>query len=163
MVNDHLGNELEFLVSDSKLFWKKFKKEYTLIHAAGGIVYRPKYKDFLAINRMGYFDLPKGKVEKKEKKKKAAIREIEEETGVNDLEFVKKLIPTYHTYTCKYTNREILKKCHWYWFHSEFTDTLTPQEEEDIQECFWFPIKKVEEFKEKTYGSISLLLQEEID
>lgn len=155
--------EKTYIIDDLSFFWKKFKKQFNYIQAAGGIVLNNELDSFLAIKRLGVLDLPKGKIEKNEKKKKAAKREIEEETGVTNLSLIKKLSPTYHTYTCKYTKDNILKKCNWYLYTTTFKGKLVPQKEEDISSCFWYPLIKVNKFKKNTYPSIKLLLQEEID
>ena len=59
----------------------------------------------------------------------AAIREVEEECGVFNLEIVKKLITTYHIY---YQNGMKLKKTHWFLMHSDYNKELVPQLEEGI-------------------------------
>lgn len=58
------------------------------IRAAGCVVYRPRSKaeaglEYLLIHRPKYGDwsLPKGKLEKGESHREAALREVEEETG----------------------------------------------------------------------------------
>jgi hypothetical protein len=66
----------------NKIF-QQFFEDYEQISAAGGIVRREN--TILAIKRHGVWDLPKGKVEANESIADAAIREIEEETGVTNL------------------------------------------------------------------------------
>src|SRR5665213_1803978 len=56
------------------------RKRYKYIEAAGGLVLNEKGK-VLMIHRLGVWDLPKGKLDKGETPRKAAIREIEEESG----------------------------------------------------------------------------------
>src|SRR5262245_43144571 len=63
---------------------KAFFKHFHLIEAAGGIVQNDK-KELLFIHRLGKWDLPKGKIEKKESPETCAVREVEEETGVTNL------------------------------------------------------------------------------
>ena len=65
-----------------------FKK----IRAAGGIVKRKN--KFLVIKRNGKWDIPKGKIDKGEGKKAAAIREIEEECGIERPEIQDFLVTT---------------------------------------------------------------------
>ena len=67
---------------------KDFFKQFDLIEAAGGIVQNDQ-KQMLFIYRLNKWDLPKGKVEKGENFEQAAIREVEEETGVNTLQLKK--------------------------------------------------------------------------
>ncbi len=57
-----------------------------VIKAAGGVVWRPRTDgvEVLVVHRDRYDDwtLPKGKLDKGEKHKQAALREVREETGV---------------------------------------------------------------------------------
>ena len=64
---------------------KFLKKKLPVVQAAGGLVYNNK-REILFIYRNSKWDLPKGVLEKGETFEKAAIREVEEETGVKDLE-----------------------------------------------------------------------------
>lgn len=142
--------------------WTIFKQKFKLIKAGGGLVYNEK-DELLVIDRLGYWDLPKGKKDKGEKMKSCAIREVQEETGIQQLEIIGKKTITYHTYFCKWTKRDILKKCYWYKMKTSSTEVLVPQTEEDITAVFWLPKKRLSEFKNRSYLSISSLFQEEID
>ena len=44
--------------------------------------------EFLSIYRNGVWDLPKGKLEKGEDFQSAAVREVEEETGMTEVDLV---------------------------------------------------------------------------
>ena len=58
--------------------WTIFKQKFKLIKAGGGIVFNEN-GELLVIDRLGYWDLPKGKKDKGEKMKACAIREVQEE------------------------------------------------------------------------------------
>ena len=58
---------------------------------AGGVVISKKRKVLVVSQRGNSWSLPKGHIEEGEDARTAAIREIEEETGVTRLNFVKKL------------------------------------------------------------------------
>ena len=73
-----------------------FFKDHKAISAAGGIVEREE--ELLFIRRHGLWDLPKGKIEKGESIEEAAIREVEEECGIQGITIKEELIETYHTY-----------------------------------------------------------------
>lgn len=120
--------------SDFKKLWKDLKSLFKIEKAAGGLVMN-KDKDALLIFRRGFWDLPKGKIEKGEKKMVAAVREVEEETGASDLFIEGKLATTYHTYKYK-INKRVLKKTYWYLMHTK-TEELQPQAEEDIELAEW--------------------------
>ena len=83
------------------------------IAAAGGIVTSEDKDQLLMIKRMGMWDLPKGKVEKREELVDAAEREVMEECGIDDL-FVSDLAgTTFHFYKRK--GRWEFKTTYWYW------------------------------------------------
>lgn len=142
--------------------WNTFKDKFALIKAGGGIVYNEK-GELLVIDRLGFWDLPKGKKDKGEKMKACAIREVQEETGIQDLEIIGEKTITYHTYFCKWTKRDVLKKCYWYKMKTSSSEVLIPQTEEDITDVFWLPQNRIPEFRERSYHSISSLFQEEIN
>lgn len=156
------SNELLVKVRNISKTWTIFKQLFKLIKAGGGLVYNEK-GELLVINRLGYWDLPKGKKDKGEKMKACAMREVQEETGIQKLEIVGEKQITYHTYFCKWTKRLVLKKCYWYKMKTSSTEALIPQTEEDITDVFWLPKSRIHEFKERSYASISSLFQEEID
>lgn len=129
---------------DLESLWSDFKSLYRMIKAAGGLVYNQD-GEVLAIYRMGYWDLPKGKIEKGEKKKRAAVREVMEETGINKVQLEHKLLTTYHTYRDPRKDRRVLKKTFWYRM-STAHQTLTPQAEEGIEKAIWIhPVNLKEE------------------
>ena len=76
---------------------KAFYKKFTIIQAAGGLVLNEKNK-LLMIFRRGKWDLPKGKLDKGETLEDCAVREVEEETGLQSIKLISPLIITYQTY-----------------------------------------------------------------
>jgi 8-oxo-dGTP pyrophosphatase MutT (NUDIX family) len=136
---------------DLKKLKKTFFKHFTPIEAAGGIVQNDK-KELLFIFRLEKWDLPKGKVEKKEAIEVAAAREIEEETGLKDITLKKKVGETYHTYSAY--GKHYLKTTHWFYFTCESHQKLQPQLEENITLIKWFKTKDIKTPMEHTYGSI---------
>jgi len=121
--------------ADFERLWKDFKSLYRVIRAAGGLVYNPD-GEVLAIHRNGFWDLPKGKIEKGEKKKAAAVREVMEETGLKKVKLEHKLLMTYHTYRHPRKDIRVLKKTFWYRMSSDDQD-LIPQAEEGIEKAIW--------------------------
>ncbi len=114
--------------------FQEFSKLYEVIEAAGGLVFNPE-GEALFIFRRGSWDLPKGKIDPGETIKEAAVREVQEETGIQEISLGPALVNTYHTYKTK-KGKRILKKT--YWFEMETTDiSLTPQTEEDIEVAQW--------------------------
>ena len=142
--------------NDLKYLWKNFKKHYKIIKAAGGVVLNDN-NEILWIYRNGRWDLPKGKIEKGERKKEAAIREVQEECGLTKLIIDKKLRTTYHTYN--YKERKILKITYWYKMYSNQQEQLNPQIEEGITKVEWVSAEKSIKILESTYGNIRLIFK----
>jgi ADP-ribose pyrophosphatase YjhB (NUDIX family) len=121
------------------------------IEAAGGIVTNPLHQ-ILVIFRRDKWDLPKGKVDKGETIKQAAIREVEEETGVKKIKLGNLITCTYHTYRLK--NKLILKKTYWFIIYSDDKQKLKPQIEEDITDIKWVDDNCYDEILQNTYPTI---------
>jgi 8-oxo-dGTP pyrophosphatase MutT (NUDIX family) len=130
---------------------------YKFIEAAGGIV--KSENSFLFIKRNGLWDIPKGKIEKKETPEIAAIREIQEECGITGELIIRiKIIDTYHTY--KFKNKSVLKKTHWYYLDYFGDKSTKPQLEEGITEIQWLPLNRFSIIESTTYPSIRDVLTE---
>lgn len=145
---------VKLVVNDKKTVVNAIRKEFKVIKAAGGIVMN---KDkCLLIFRKKKWDLPKGKLDKDERSKKAAVREIEEETGVvGKLKF--KLCTTWHTYT--YNNELVLKRTKWYLLNCVSDARMKPQTEEEIESIEWVPISQVKSYLVNSYSSIRYVFQ----
>ena len=114
--------------------------------------------EWLFIFRNGKWDLPKGKVEKKEAITKAAIREVEEECGIGKLTIIKELPTTYHTYYME--ERAILKRTYWFEMLCKDTSVLIPQLEEGITDVKWLSKKQLRQVLENTYESVKDVMKE---
>jgi 8-oxo-dGTP pyrophosphatase MutT (NUDIX family) len=136
---------------DLDKLWADFQGIYKHIEAAGGVVYNQK-NEVLFIFRRDFWDLPKGKIDKGETPEIAAIREIQEETGLNIVTFrSKKAYNTYHTYIHK--EKRVLKKTYWYACETPELE-LVPQTTEDIEKAVWIDLKSFLMEKPIIYGSI---------
>jgi 8-oxo-dGTP pyrophosphatase MutT (NUDIX family) len=136
--------------------FKNFTKLYKLIEAAGGLVKADNDK-ILVIHRRGKWDLPKGKLEKNEIPEIGAVREVEEECGIGNLEILKLLEITYHTYKLK--DKDILKRTYWYEILHKGNQKPKPQTEEEITEAKWLKIDDFNEVINNTYPSIIEVLK----
>jgi len=112
-----------------------FLKLFKQIEAAGGLV-KNKKDEYLFIFRRGKWDLPKGKMDKYETIKDCAIREVQEECGLQKIKIVNELMPTYHIYKLK--NKQVIKKTSWFEMLYDGTEKPIPQKEEDITAIKWF-------------------------
>jgi len=136
----------------------EFSCMYRLIVASGGLVENSK-GELLFIFRYGKWDLPKGKLEKNEKIKDAALREVSEETGITNIKLSNHIVDTYHTY--KIGNELVLKKAHWFKMIYSGDQPLIPQQSEDITMAKWFPKNHLDEIMSNTYDTIREVLNSE--
>ncbi len=139
--------------------WAGFQKLFRIIEAAGGLVNNPQ-GDLLFIKRLGKWDLPKGKMEKGESREESAVREIEEETGLANVELVRFINTTYHIYVER-NGDKVLKCTHWFEMNFNGEDTSKPQIEEGITEVAWKNTAQIEaEVFPSTFKNIKLIVQE---
>lgn len=143
--------DVVFFGYDTNKMFFDFCSLFYYLEAAGGIVHNTK-NEILCIKRLGYWDFPKGKIEKNESPENAAVREVEEETAVNELEIVKELKPSFHIYNFK--NKTILKKTFWYEMKTNFSGVLIPQTDEDIVSAQWHKRKNISILLENSYRSL---------
>jgi len=147
-------NEAFLYHSDGQHIMEIFKHKIPVVVAAGGFVTNKKNK-VLFIFRNGKWDLPKGKLDKGESIEQAAIREVEEETGVTGLKITGFLRTTYHIF--KRNGEYVLKQVHWFAMTTDFEGKLQGQAEEGIMKVKWKGSKKTKEALENSYFNIKLL------
>lgn len=157
LVNKKDLQEIYFFNPDPELLFRYFSDQFKIIEAAGGLV-RNQKNEFLFIFRNGKWDLPKGKIEKGEKIKTAAVREVEEECGIGELTIIKEITSTYHIYFINET--AILKRTYWFEMTCGDDSKLIPQTEEGITEVKWIATKDLKQVYENTYESILEVLKE---
>tara|TARA_R110002073_G_scaffold53840_4_gene138880 strand:- start:86068 stop:86664 length:597 start_codon:yes stop_codon:yes gene_type:complete len=136
--------------------WASFLTHFKVITAAGGLVLNQK-KEFLFIYRGSKWDLPKGRIEKGESIETTALREVEEECGIPDLQLDEFLLTTYHLFFLKNENR--LKETHWFLMHTNYEGKLTPQTEEGITIAEFKSQEDTDEALKKTYANIHLVFE----
>nr|MBA3704996.1 NUDIX domain-containing protein [Bacteroidota bacterium] len=144
-------HEIYFFNKDLELLFNHFVSMFKIIEAAGGLV-KNKNGQWLFIFRNGKWDLPKGKIEKKEAIKTAAIREVEEECGITGLTILKELPATYHTYSME--ERAILKRTYWFEMNCDDSSKLKPQIEEGITDVKWLSKNELKQVYNNTYDSV---------
>jgi 8-oxo-dGTP pyrophosphatase MutT (NUDIX family) len=141
--------EITFTVDDYDGVINNIIKDYTVIKAAGGLILNEG--EVLMISRLKKWDLPKGKLDKGEKPKRAAIREVEEECNIK-VKLSKKICHTWHTY--KQNGRRILKKTYWFKMYCIDDSEMKPQIEENIEDIRWMNELELKEALYNTYPSI---------
>ncbi len=153
----HKNDHFFVLCDDAKAYLKNVIKNITLIEAAGGLV-KNDNKQHLFIFRQGRWDIPKGKIEKGEGVKEAAVREVQEECGILISELGKKIGKTYHAYISR--GEVVLKKTHWFKMRTEDKSKLKPQKEEGITDARWLRKNDLGIIVENTFPSITEVLHE---
>ena len=143
--------DLCFYGTNPEVMLNYLKEFYQYLEAAGGLVKNPK-GEYLFIKRFGIWDLPKGKIEKGESPQQAAIREVEEETGIKNLTIVNPLANSWHIYPWKETT--VLKQTYWFLMESHFIGKLIPQTQEDITESRWLKPADAVKALQSSYRSL---------
>jgi 8-oxo-dGTP pyrophosphatase MutT (NUDIX family) len=123
--------------TDIKHLWKIFRIYFTEVGAAGGLVKHTSGR-YLFIEKKGRLDLPKGHIEEGEEPETCALREVSEECGIVGHEIVKKILPSYHTYS--WEGISYLKKTNWFLMQYDGKMVTEPQTNEGITKVEWlFP------------------------
>ena len=137
--------------------YRRVCAEFKEVNAAGGLVSNRR-GDFLLISRNGLWDLPKGHQEAGEDIETTALREVQEETGVDQLELRRLICITDHCYL----RGGVWHLKHTWWYDMLYTDptNLTPQREEDITKAAWVAKSSLPPFLKNTYPSIVEVFRE---
>lgn len=133
-------------------------RTFRLAPAAGGVVLSDG--QFAAIERHGIPDLPKGHIEEGEDAAAAAVREVEEETGLTGLHIIRQLPTSWHCYL--YEDEWRLKPTYWYLMTTDDPSHTAPQTDEDITEVTFLSEYDTEWFLKNTYRSIAETLGKEL-
>jgi len=133
-------------------------RTFFMAPAAGGVV--ASDHQFAAIQRHGIPDLPKGHIEEGEDAATAALREVEEETGLTGLKIVRQLPSSWHCYL--YEDEWRLKQTSWYLMSTADDGHVVPQLDEDITEVTFLGEYDLEWFLKNTYRSIAETLGSEL-
>jgi len=124
--------------------------------SAGAVVYRstPNGRVFLLLQNAGRWDFPKGGVEKGESEVQTVLREVEEETGLSDLQ----MVPGFRK-VIEYFYRRDGKN-----IHKQVTYLLGETSEERVRISFehqgfgWFPYR--EALDRASYDNSKVTLKE---
>lgn len=137
--------------------YRSLCSEFREVNAAGGLVSNRR-GDFLLINRNGLWDLPKGHQENGEDISVTALREVQEETGVDELELRDLICVTDHCYI----RDSVWHLKHTWWYDMLYNNPtdLTPQREEDISKAAWVAKSSLPPFLKNTYPSILEVFRE---
>ncbi|MBL0334384.1 MAG: NUDIX domain-containing protein [Chitinophagaceae bacterium] len=145
-----------FFHTDLAKLQKEFFKKFTLIKAGGGLVVNEK-QEILLIFRRGKWDMPKGKLDDHETIEQCSVREVEEETGLKNVQLDEALTITYHTY--HEGSKFILKESHWYTMHVSGQQQLEPQKEEGIDQVIWVSKEELADYRDKVFPSVAGVIE----
>ena len=143
--------------ADTASTYRRICAEFYEVNAAGGLVSNRR-GDFLLINRNNLWDLPKGHQEAGEDIRTTALREVQDETGINDIILRDLICTTDHCY--KRNGIWHLKHTWWYDMLDTEPVDLVPQREEDISKAAWVAKSSLPPFLQKTYPSIIEVFKE---
>ena len=126
------------------------------VTAAGGWV-ENSFGEVLWIHRLSQWDLPKGKLESGEAIDECAVREVEEECGIDGITLGPKLCETLHSYEMK--GVAYVKTTHWFRMKVDGRPELTPQTEEGIEDVRWMAEAEWREAAKETYATIQEVMR----
>ena len=137
--------------------YRRISSEFKEVNAGGGLVSNRR-GDYLLISRNGLWDLPKGHQDPGEDIAVTALREVQEETGIQDIILRDLICITDHCYR----RNGIWHLKHTWWYDMLYTDPtdLTPQTEEDIAKAAWVAKSSLPPYLRNTYPSIQEVFRE---
>lgn len=138
--------------------YERFASQMPIVRAAGGLV-ENEAGDVLIITRKGWRDLPKGHIDEGESPEEAAIREVREETGLQDVDIVAPLCTTRHFHRA-YGRWEI-KQTEWFLMYAAGEEpALCPEEGENITAAEWLRARRLWQAVGESYSTIRDVFEE---
>ncbi len=152
------GNYYELYICHNDLneLFQNFKIFFKYIESAGGVVIN-QWGQILMIKRVdNLWQFPKGKKEPNENYEEAALREVKEETGLDNLTIIRHLPSSYYIFKRK----GIAYLKHIKWFKMLYRGYREPValKEEGIVEVKWFERDEVIRLLQKSYSNLQVLL-----
>ena len=142
MSSNHSVPAISILTSVFEVFC--YTHDMKKVESAGGVIINDADEVVVVYTDTHSWQFPKGTVEENERYFDTALREIEEETGLVDLEYIKDL-PVYSRVSTHEENTE--REIHYFLFKTKRLD-LNPSAE--VTQCKWIPLQDVE--RQLTYS-----------
>lgn len=150
-------HSLNLLCANPQISLEAFCESLVVVRAAGGLV-ENSVGEILMIRRKGWPDLPKGHIDEGETSEQAAIREVQEETGLCEVEIVAPLCTTRHFHNA-YGRWEV-KQTDWYLMYADGeSPALTPQQGEQITSAEWLRARRLWRAVEDSYSTIKVVFE----
>jgi 8-oxo-dGTP pyrophosphatase MutT (NUDIX family) len=130
---------------------EQVKSHFTEFVAAGGLITNAT-GEVLLMFRRGKWDMPKGKQDEGESLEACALREVQEETGLQNIRLGHLITETWHYYSLK--EKRILKHSYWYRMYFTGTELTIPQIEEDIVDIQWIRPDNLGKYMQYSYQNI---------
>lgn len=153
------GDVTVFCGNDTDLVFDQFLNLFKSAVTAGALVCDPAGQ-MLFIYRNGHWDLPKGHLDPGESLEACALREVQEETGLSQLQLLRPLAVSRHIY--KMHKDYVLKTNHWYLMRAQGGQKLKLQYSEGITDAHWVSRNKAETYLLKAYRSVREMLLHEL-
>ncbi len=139
-----------FRTGEPNALLEQVESHFTVLVAAGGLITN-EAGDILLMFRRGKWDLPKGKQDDGETLEACALREVQEETGLQNVTRA----PHYRNPPPLQLQRQnILKHSYWYRMHFTGTELTIPQIEEDIMDIQWIKPEHIARYMPYSYQNI---------
>ncbi|MDY3979785.1 MAG: NUDIX domain-containing protein [Tidjanibacter sp.] len=147
------NNNTLYIISDRpEEIFSNFCSQFPVVDAAGGVVENSE-GEVLMIRRKGWWDLPKGHIEQGETPREAAAREIEEETGLHEVDIVEPLCTTNHFHHA-YGRWEIKRTAWFTAFAAGDNPELLPEADEQITSAEWLRGRRLWNSVAESYTTI---------
>ncbi len=128
--------------------------------SAGGVIYRKVQNQteiLLILDRFGRTTLPKGHLEEGETEKEAALREVEEETGIKAQIIGEPLGVVAYQFEIP-GKGSIKKEVTYYLMRAE--EGITKAQIEEIRDAIWYPLERVREVhSESGYENNNMIIK----
>ncbi len=154
-------SKLWVVAPDAEQCFERFCSSMPTVKAAGGVV-ESESGAILMMTRKGWRDLPKGHIDEGESSEEAAVREVQEETGLAEVAIVAPLCTTRHFHRAY--GRWEMKQTEWFLMHAPGQEPeLTPEEGENITSVEWLRGSRLWRAVDSSYSTIKIVFEKYLE
>ena len=128
--------------------------------AAAACIVLNENGEILIIYRRSKWDLPKGHLEKGETFENCALREVKEETGLQNLSITRFIGATEYEYYDNVLKADAIKETHWFEMRAYGNEPLKAQAEESIEWIRWVRKADLIHYLRNSYQNIIDIFQQ---